>query len=1006
MSLSRTFSTPCLPTSFTGRTVVLRLTACAMALSVAFAAPVNANPTGANVMAGQASIITQGKLTTITNSNGAVINWQSFSIGRDEITRFVQPSAASSVLNRVVSSDPSSILGQLQSNGRVFLINPAGILVGAGARIDVGGFVASSLNLRTEDFLANRLNFQATPGAGLVRNDGAISTPNGGQVFMVAPKVENAGVINAPGGEVVLAAGRAVQIGDTASPGVRIEVAGGETAKNLGSVAAEAGRIGLFGALVKNSGNLNASSAVAEGGRILLKATGSTVVDGDASLVANGNRGGRIEILGNEVALADRATIEASGRSGGGTLLVGGDYQGKNPEVQNAQVTWVGPHTVLRADATETGDGGKVVVWSDDTTRAYGNLSARGGAVSGNGGLIETSGKRYLDVEGVRVNASASNGQAGNWLLDPEELRIVENGSPGTDTNVTTLPNLAPAVGTALATLSADTLRNALNSNSNVTVVTAAGPGIGSGDITFDASAAPIIISKTGNTFSSTLDINAYHDIIFTGGTTTFKTTAGAGSAAFNVNLNAANGNPGGGQIVTNGGAAVILDGTPTAPVSARVGNGRIWTNNGTVNLLQNASIKLPYDNLLALGAGFRNIGTFNNATNGGRFIDATPSSGLFENVGVLNSNGGILAAPYQNNTGSTLNLLNGTSAFSSFTLLGGTVLISNATLAVGGNLTLDFTLSPPVIVTVAGNATMASGGNLVVNGGSLSAGNLTLLAAGNVVTNHSNIDASGNVSLGAGASVKVNGGVIGASSVAGTSISSTGEIDVGGAASVGNAASPTSLTTGHAKIGAGSTTSGSVVSITANDLSVGSGSSVVASDKLRAAVARNIMLDSTSGNSTLSAVNAINLVLGSQDSLVSLAGGVGGQSTIRLTGPAGSATRIFFARRTSGGVVVDGAQGIGPGAFNSSFRSGAGNAVLGQDLFISYGGTFTDVCKVLPGLCVVRAIVNAPPGANQPPKPPPKDESEGIGSFGEQATGAAPGTPNQRKRPGVCKPA
>ena len=1086
---SCTSSTPRLPTAGTGRAVALRLTACALALSAAFAAPAHANPLGAAIVAGQASIITQGNQTTVTNSNGAVINWQSFSIGRDEITRFVQPSAASSVLNRVVGNDPSSILGQLQSNGRVFLINPAGILVGAGARVDVGGFVASSLNVRTEDFLANRLNFQATPGAGLVRNEGSITTPQGGQVFMVAPRVENAGSINAPGGEVILAAGRAVQIGDTASPGVRIEVTGGETAKNLGSVAAEAGRIGLFGALVKNSGTLNASSAVAEGGRILLKSTGSTVVDGDASLVASGTRGGRIEILGMEVAVADRATVDASGRTAGGTVLVGGDYQGKNPDVQSAQVTWVGPQTAIRADATEAGDGGKVVIWSDDTTRAYGSISARGGAVSGNGGLIETSGKRYLDVEGIRVNASSANGQAGAWLLDPEELRIVENGAPGTDTNLTASPNFAPAVTTALATLSADTLRNAINTNSNITVATAAGAGSGTGDITFDATASPIIIAKTGSTFSSTLNINAYRNVVFTGGATTFRTTAGAGTAALSVNLNAGSSNTvGGANVFTDAGATVNLDATSAAPVGVAVGNGKIWINNGTVNLAGNSVIKLPTQTNpvptpTSMPATFQNNGTFSNASTASWFILSNPSNqdGKFDNFGTVNTVGGSVEGIFNNNPGATLNLLgantlslqnaqlmrgninipnasgtlwiseyhgtvarfhdtvgagagtilvqagsspqadfqrvsgggltlkvgsggittvtNGTSIFGNVLFLGGTMAINGGTLGVAGNFSV-----PSTGITYAGDAGLLAGGNLQVSTTSISgANNLSLSAGGALTLTTASVSASGAISLGAGTGITISGSSIGTSGATSVSMLSGGPLSIFSGSSVGSSTIPVTLTGGL--INVGGSVFGSTTSLIANRLFVGGGGFMASTDKLRALIAKDILLDSSSGSAVLFAGNDLNLTLASVDSVLNLSGIASNPALVKTTN-AGGMIRVAFTQRLSDGIMVDGATGIGPGIFNSRFASNTGPAVLGSNLFVTYATPVNDICKVLPGLCVVKAISTSVPVANQPPKPAPKDDSEGIGAFGEQAPGAPPGTPNQRKRPGVCKAA
>jgi filamentous hemagglutinin family protein len=167
-----------------------------------------ANPIGGSVVAGQAGIAQQGKVLTVTSTTPkTAIDWQSFSIGADEITRFVQPSSDSSVLNRVLTAQPSVLLGGLESNGRVFLINPAGILVGEGARIDVGGFVASSLHMDLDDFLADRFEFQGTPGAGRVENRGGIRSAEGGSIFLVAPEVENSGLVEAPGGEVILAAG-------------------------------------------------------------------------------------------------------------------------------------------------------------------------------------------------------------------------------------------------------------------------------------------------------------------------------------------------------------------------------------------------------------------------------------------------------------------------------------------------------------------------------------------------------------------------------------------------------------------------------------------------------------------------------------------------------------------------------------------------------------------------------------------------------------------------------
>ena len=192
---------------------------------------------------GSASFNQAGNLLTVTNTNGTIINWNSFSIGANETTRFNQASASSSVLNRVLANDPSVLLGTLSSNGNVWLVNPAGIMVGQGARIDVAGFVASTLNVRNEDFLAGRLNFGATPNAGSIQNYGQITTPSGGSVYLVAPAVTNNGIINAPNGEVILAAGQTVQLVDTGTPGVSVAITGAAgDVTNLGQIISEAGQ--------------------------------------------------------------------------------------------------------------------------------------------------------------------------------------------------------------------------------------------------------------------------------------------------------------------------------------------------------------------------------------------------------------------------------------------------------------------------------------------------------------------------------------------------------------------------------------------------------------------------------------------------------------------------------------------------------------------------------------------------------------------------------------------
>ncbi len=414
-----------------------------------------ANPVGPQVVGGRADFAQSGSALTVTNTPGAIINWQGFSIGSGEVTRFVQQSAQSSVLNRVLGPDPSSIYGTLSSNGRVFLVNPAGIVVGAGGRIDVAGFVATTLQLGNEDFLAGRYRFGETPGAGAIVNAGTITTPTGGRVYLAGPVVDNRGRIDAPAGQIVLAAGQSVQLVDTSTPGVQVEVSGSTAAaSNVGELVAHSGQVGIVGTLVRNAGTIDADQVErGPSGRIFLVASARATLDAGSRLQANGAQGGRIDVgagagtllargsiaargasdgggsvtlTGERVALA-RVDVDASGATGGGSVKVGGDFHGANPAVQDASRTYFAPDATIRADALGRGDGGSVVVWSDDLTRAYGSVSARGGPDGGNGGFVEISGRNGLRF-GARVDVAAPAGELGTLLLDPRDIVVQDSG--------------------------------------------------------------------------------------------------------------------------------------------------------------------------------------------------------------------------------------------------------------------------------------------------------------------------------------------------------------------------------------------------------------------------------------------------------------------------------------------------------------------------------------------------------------------------------------------------
>jgi len=270
----------------------------------------------------------------LTNTPGAIINWNTFSIGSAAAVNFVQQGAASAVLNRVTGAGGSEIYGQLSSNGRVFLINTNGILFGAGSRVDVSGLVASTRDISNANFLAGNYVFDGTSNGNIMLENNALirtSAAGGGQVWLFANRVDTqtGSSIQTPQGQTVLAAGDRVTVGDNGSGYMSFSVTArtGQSIEHLGDIAAERGAVGLFadsivvGGSVDVSVNASAPSAYGPAGMIHLSAANDvTLLDG-AKLNASGGQdgsGGRIGIeAGNRVAIARGADVAADGGTSG-----------------------------------------------------------------------------------------------------------------------------------------------------------------------------------------------------------------------------------------------------------------------------------------------------------------------------------------------------------------------------------------------------------------------------------------------------------------------------------------------------------------------------------------------------------------------------------------------------------------------------------------------------------------------------------------------------------------
>ena len=444
-----------------------------------------ANPTGGEVVSGSGTIVhtSSTRMDIEQGSERLGLEWQDFSIGNGEQVNFDQPSRNAIALNRVTGSKASDIRGLLTANGNVFVVNRNGVIFHRSAQVDVGGLLATTSDISNADFMAGRYRFDRNVNPnGRVVNEGRITAAEGGLVALVAPSVRNAGVIGARLGKVVMGSGSRFTldlygddlVGFAVDDQVAAHLKGldGEAVSSRvdesGTIDAPGGRVWLTASAAKAvvdgainlSGVVRAQTVSQEAGHIVLSGSGPGLVKVSGQVDATGDgphQGGRIEVLGEQVAI--EGTVDASGGAGGGTVLVGGDYQGRG-KLRRSSETTVAAGSALRADATHSGDGGTVVVWSDRHTQVAGTVSARGGPGGGDGGLVETSSAGRLDFT-TSAKVDAPLGEAGTWLLDPEDITIGRG--------------------------EADSIEATLNEGGNVSIQTSAS-GDGEGNIAVEAS--------------------------------------------------------------------------------------------------------------------------------------------------------------------------------------------------------------------------------------------------------------------------------------------------------------------------------------------------------------------------------------------------------------------------------------------------------------------------------------------------------------------------------------
>lgn len=727
------------------------------------------------------------------STDKAIINWQQFNIGAGESTRFIVPNSSSLTLNRVLGASVSQILGHLESNGQLWLINPNGIIFGPQAQVNVAGLIASTLNIQDQDFLKGDYQLHQIQGAQLAKiiNQGSLVASDHGLIALFAPQVQNSGIIIADLGTIAIGTGNRVTLNIAGNQLLNFSVDQGVAGdfydqngnhlaalSNSGRISAEGGTIFLtaknidtvLNQSINTSGIIEANTISQQNGKIILSSAGDTLVTGDAQINAKGvnagENGGEVQILGNRVALTDHASVDVSGPAGGGKVIIGGDYHGADPDIQNAQASYVGSQVNINANATQNGGGGGVVVWADDSTQFYGHITSQGGPQGGAGGFVETSGHNYLDVSGARVNTlAATDAQGGTWLLDPTDITITTSALSGGSFTGGVFTGSANS-----ANIAVDDIYSNLQTNNTVTINNASGAsapgggniliqtsidfsssagqppsltgtktlilnaqnqiGLGNGYIISDAANASLTLSLQLNsglgTTPGTIGFIGNNSITVKGDLTlnqggTGNLTLPTLSAGGNLNVTANGGNisQAASTTVTAGGTGAfnIASGTGTVTLTNANNDLGTFTSTGSTGGAGTA-IQVTDKNALNLGTITANSGSVN-------FIAGNVSSGdLTQNSGTITmGSGGTLNLVSQNGgfvQNSSAKIVSTSSATIVVNVTNGTITLAGSANNFTPGLTITNTpSSTPLALTISNTGYTSSFPVTITNGGS-----------------------------------------------------------------------------------------------------------------------------------------------------------------------------------------------------------------------------------------------------------------------------------------------
>ena len=630
-------------------------------------------------------------------------SFEQFGLSKDQIANFISNPQIQNILGKVVGGNPSLINGLIQvtgGNSNLYLMNPAGMVFGQNASLNVpGDFMATTAtgigfgnNNWFNAFGSN--DYQSLVGnpsqfafdlsqSGNIVNGGNLAVLEGRSLTLLGGSVINTGNLTASGGRITIAAVPGSSVVKVSQTGSLLSL----------EIEAPRDKNGLVLPITPKdlptllTGSIDTGVSVTQGGEVKLNASGTTIPNESGVAIVSGNIdtsnsaitkvGGEINVIGNKVGLIS-GNINASGDSGGGNVRIGGDYQGKG-NLPNASRTYTSSDSEIKADAVNNGNGGRVIVWSDRATRFYGNITAKGGNQSGNGGFAEVSGKDFLDFAGT-TDLSTVAGEFGTLLLDPTNITIVT----GSDTPSELAANDQFADPGTDNTINNGTIDAA---KANVTLQA-------TGNITFDA---PVNITTPG----VSLTAQAYENIFVNSSITTNH-----GNVTLTGDFNSdGEGTVQIGNSISTGGGNAILTGTASEGDGVTINNlidsggGDITINgssifSGGVNVFSNSD-----------------FGDGQIESRGGNItINGSSTDSLGINIDPLNN-------PINSNGGNII--LNG----SSINVIG--IRIDSSVNSGGGDITINGSSSSTrgrngIVIDSAGGSILSEGGDIMMTGSTL----------------------------------------------------------------------------------------------------------------------------------------------------------------------------------------------------------------------------------------------------------------------------------------------